>query len=118
LGFPVISSTVPQAPALGSLVPITTLVVGYPAENPALTDRLPVSGVVHHETYCDYTRETIAQIYAEKEALELTTKLIAENKTENLAQIFTDKRYKKADNVFFSNQFLKVIEKQGFMNNQ
>jgi len=100
------------------VVPITTLVVGYADESPELTDRLPVDAIVHNETYADYTRETIDAYYAEKEALELTARLIAENKTENLAQIFTDKRYTKKDNILFSKRFLDVIEKQGFMNNE
>ncbi len=100
------------------VVPITTLVVGYPDESPELTDRLPVEAIVHNETYTDYNCEMIDAYYAEKESLELTSRLIAENKTENLAQIFTDKRYTKKDNVFFSKRFLDVIEKQGFMNNE
>lgn len=100
------------------VVPITTLAIGYPAENPGLTDRLPVSGVVHYETYKDYSSEDIDNIYKEKEALELTRQLLIENKKETLAQIFTDNRYTKKDNVAFSQAFLKLIEKQGFMNNE
>ncbi len=100
-----------------AVVPITTLVLGYPDETPGLTDRLPLEAVIHREQYTDYSISDIDRLYAEKESLEQTIRLIAENKTENLAQIFTDKRYKKADNVCFSQQFLKVIEKQGFMNN-
>ena len=40
-----------------------------------------------------------------------------ENEKETLAQIFTDNRYTKKDNIFFSKKFLSCIEKQGFMNN-
>ena len=100
------------------VVPITTLAIGYPAENPGLTDRLPVSGVVHYETYKDYTSGDINSIYKEKESLELTKQLLIENNKETLAQIFTDNRYTKKDNIAFSQAFLKVIEKQGFMNNE
>jgi hypothetical protein len=57
-------------------------------------------------------------MWKEKENSKLTKKLIEENQTENLAQIFTQKRYKKQDNVFFSKEFLKIIEEQGFMNNE
>lgn len=99
------------------VVPVTTLVVGYPDENPGLTDRLPLEGVVHYEKYSDYSKEKIVEIYKEKESLSQTKDLIAQNKTENLAQIFTQKRYTKKDNVLFSKSFLKVIEEQGFMNN-
>ena len=34
-----------------AVVPITTLVIGYPDESPDLTDRLPLDAVVHNETY-------------------------------------------------------------------
>jgi nitroreductase len=100
-----------------SVVPVTTLVVGYPADSPGLTDRLPVEAVVHYEKYCDYSPADIDRLYAEKESLELTAKLKEENKLETLAQIFTQKRYTKKDNVFFSQKYLEVIKRQGFMNN-
>ncbi|MEA2105835.1 MAG: NADPH-dependent oxidoreductase [Bacteroidota bacterium] len=97
------------------VIPITTVVVGYPDENPGLTDRLPLEGVVHYETYKDYSNEDIDRIYAEKEALESTKALLEENQKETLAQIFTDNRYKKADNLHFSKSLLKILEDQGFM---
>lgn len=100
-----------------NVVPVTTLVVGYPDENPDLTDRLPVDGVVHYEKYKDYVAEDINAIYEEKESLASTKQLIEINETNNLAQIFTEKRYTKKDNVNFSKTFMEVIEKQGFMNN-
>ncbi|MDF1549891.1 MAG: NADPH-dependent oxidoreductase, partial [Bacteroidales bacterium] len=82
-----------------------------------ITDRLPLNGIVHYEKYKDYSESDINEIYAEKEALEMTKELIEINKTQSLAQIFTDKRYTKKDNVNFSKSYLDVIEKQGFMNN-
>ena len=99
------------------VVPVTTVVVGYPAENPDQVDRLPAKGVVHYEKYTDYTPKDIDEIYAEKESLPETIKLLQENQLETLAQIFTQNRYKKPDNVHFSKVFLKVLEQQGFMNN-
>lgn len=99
------------------VVPITTLVIGYPDENPDLVDRLPVKGIVHYEKYNQFSPADIDEIYFEKENLELTKSLIAENNTENLAQIFTQKRYTKDTNVLFSRVILEVLEKQGFMNN-
>ena len=98
------------------VVPVTTLVVGYPNESPGLTDRLPMEAVVHNETYNDFTENDINGLYRDKEAMELTFKLLKENNKETLAQIFTDNRYKRTDNVLFSKKYLEVIEKQGFMN--
>ncbi|HNT42153.1 MAG: nitroreductase family protein [Bacteroidales bacterium] len=100
------------------VVPITTVVMGYPDESPELTDRLPLAGVVHHEVYQDYSEGDIDQIYMNKESLQLTKKLLEENGKETLAQIFTDIRYTRADNLLFSKVFLKTIEQQGFMNNK
>ena len=99
------------------VVPVTTVVVGYPAEDPEQADRLPAKGVVHYEKYSDYSSEDIDEIYAEKENLPITQKLLEENQLETLAQIFTQNRYKKADNLHFSKVLLKVLEQQGFMNN-
>ncbi|MFN2395406.1 MAG: nitroreductase family protein [Bacteroidales bacterium] len=98
------------------VVPVTTVVVGYPAEEPEQADRLPAKGVVHYEKYSDYSSEDIDEIYAEKESLPITQKLLEENQLETLAQIFTQNRYKKVDNLHFSKVLLKVLEQQGFMN--
>jgi len=98
------------------VVPVTAIVVGYPEELPDLTDRLPKNAVVFNETYPKLSDNDVKQMFEEKDNSELTKRLIEENKTENLAQIFTQKRYKKEDNLFFSNKFLEILEKQGFMN--
>lgn len=99
------------------VVPLTTLVMGYPDEDPELVDRLPYEGMIHDEVYKDYSAEAINEIYMEKEALPLTAELLKENNTDNLAKVFTKFRYKKEDNVFFSKQLLSILEQQGFMNN-
>ncbi len=98
------------------VVPVTTLVVGYPDEDPVQADRLPAEGVIHHETYGDYTQEDIDRIYQEKEGLPLTEALLKENQLETLAQIFTLKRYTRKDNLHFSKVLLDVLDAQGFMN--
>lgn len=98
------------------VIPVTSIVIGYPDEKPGLTDRLPLEGVVHYEKYTNYSTDSINSIYAEKENSELTKKLIEENQTENLAQVFTEKRYKGDDNVHFSKAFIETLKKQGFMN--
>jgi len=100
------------------VVPVTTIVVGYPDEKPELTDRLPLASILHKEIYQDYSEGDIDQIYSSKEELPITKKLLAENSKETLAQIFTDNRYTKKDNVAFSKVLLEVLAKQGFMNNE
>ncbi len=101
-----------------NVVPITALTIGYADESPEITDRLPLEAVVHYEKYNNYSPEDIDNLYYEKEISPLTLKLIEENKLDNLAQIFTQNRYKKNDNKFFSKKWLEILEKQGFMNNE
>lgn len=98
------------------VVPVTTVTLGYPAENPPLNDRLPLEAVVHRETYNDYSEEDIDIFYQEKEALDSSKQFVKENEMETLAQVFTKVRYKKKDNVSFSHALLEVLRKQGFMN--
>jgi len=94
--------------------PVTTVALGYPAENPALTDRLPLKGIVHHEKYRDFTEPDLKNLYAYKENLERMRQFVAENARETLAQVFTDVRYKKEDNEFFSGKMLETLKEQGF----
>jgi len=98
------------------VVPITTITLGYAAETPELTDRLPMNAVVHYETYRDFTPESIDEIYREKEQDAKYRQFVVDNNKETLAQVFTDVRYKKSDNVAFSQSLLEVLKQQGFMN--
>jgi nitroreductase len=97
------------------VVPVTTIAVGYPADVPDQTDRLPLDSVVHHEIYKDFTAEDINSLYAEKESSEFYKQFVAENKKETLAQVFTDIRYSKKNNEFFSEKFMDALKVQGFM---
>lgn len=97
------------------VVPITTLTIGYPDENPEQVERLPLNAVVHEETYQDYSDEAIELFYKKKEALDSNIKFTEENNKETLAQVFTDVRYTKENNETFSKLFLEAIKKQGFL---
>lgn len=98
------------------VVPIVTVTVGYPEQPvPAQPERLPLRAVVHRETYGDYTPEAIDDLYRAKEALEVNRQFVQENKKETLAQVFTDVRYPKKNNEYFSKVFLDVLKKQGFL---
>lgn len=95
--------------------PVATLTVGWPDENPALSDRLPVEAIVHEETYHDYTAADIDRLYAAKEALEENRHFVEINNKETLAQVFTDCRYTKKDNEAMTVTLLEALKKQGFM---
>jgi nitroreductase len=98
------------------VVPVTTVTLGWPAEAPEQVDRLPLEAIVHHEKYSDYTDSDIARFYHEKENRTDSIRFVKENTKETLAQVFTDVRYTKKDNVQFSNILLQVLRDQGFMN--
>lgn len=97
------------------VVPITTITVGWPGENPEQIDRLPLDAIIHKEKYTDYTEQDINRIYAEKEKRADSKQFIKENDKETLAQVFTDVRYRKSDNETFSALLLEVLKKQGFL---
>ena len=101
-----------QLPEL--VMPVATITVGYPDECPSQPDRLPLEGILHEEVYQDYTPEDIDRIYAYKESLAENHRFIEENGKETLAQVFTDVRYKKADNEYMSENLEKTLMKQGF----
>jgi len=98
------------------VVPITTIAVGYPDEQPPLTERLPPEAVIHRETYRDYTPGEIDRLWAEREASEETARLLEINQLPNLARIFTEKRYTGRDNLAFSRSYFETLKQQGFFN--
>ena len=99
------------------VIPLTTVVVGYSDESPELTDRLPLEGVVHYEKYTDYTAAEIDELWAEREESELTKRLLEENGLPNLAQVFTQRRYVRKDNLAISNSYFALLKEKGFFNN-
>ena len=102
-----------QLPSL--VMPVATLTVGWPAEEPPLSDRLPTESFVHQETYRDYTPQDIDRFYAYKEQLEENRHFCELNNKETLAQVFTDIRYTKRDNEAMSDTLLATLKQQGFL---
>lgn len=102
-----------QLPRL--VMPVATITLGWPDETPDLTDRLPLSAIIHDETYRDYTSERIDLFYHEKESLPENIQFCQVNKKETLAQVFTDIRYTKKDNEAMSKNLLDTLKQQGFL---
>ena len=102
-----------QLPKL--VMPVATITVGWPAEQPAQSDRLPLESFVHEETYKNYTPQDIDTYYINKEQLEENRHFVEINHKETLAQIFTDIRYTKKDNEAMSATLLETLKKQGFL---
>ncbi len=99
----------------GGVVPVTTITLGWPLEKPEQVDRLPLKAILHYETYSDYTPGEIEMYYRPKEERSDSVQFVKENGKESLAQVFTDVRYTRKDNIYFSNVFLQVLRDQGFM---
>lgn len=97
-------------------MPVATITLGWPDEQPALQDRLPIEAILHEEHYHDYTPASIDRCYAEKESLEVNREFVRINHKETLAQVFTDLRYTKKDNEAMSDGLIKALRRQGFMN--
>ena len=97
------------------VMPVATITLGWPAEQPPLSDRLPLRSIVHDETYHDYSPADIDVCYAGKEALEENKEFVRINNKETLAQVYADIRYTKKDNEAMSAGMMEALRRQGFI---
>ena len=95
--------------------PVATLTVGWPAEQPPQTDRLPLQAIVHQETYQSFGPERIDECYAVRESLPENRHFVEINGKETLAQVFTDLRYTRKDNEAMSEGLLATLVRQKFL---
>ena len=108
LGICYMGSTLANCDKIGEIlelpagvVPVAGFSLGYPDEDPALRDRLPLDGLVHYETYEAYSDERIRQIYHEREvagwerymSMPDLRKMVEESGVENLAQLYSTVKY-------------------------
>ncbi len=132
LGICYLGSTLANADQIGDIldlppnvIPVVGFSLGYPAEQPALRDRLPASGLIHWERYQQYTDKDILEIYSERETKGwdryMRSKWLKEevekSGVENLAQLYTIVKYTQDSHQDFSNSFLQYLSNQDFMNN-
>lgn len=97
------------------VIPVTTITLGYPAECPPLTERLPLEAVVHEEQYRDYDSQRLEELYSDFEKLPQIQGYIKESKQENLAKVFTEVRYTKEDALKFSKSYMDFAKQQDMM---
>jgi FMN reductase [NAD(P)H] len=97
------------------VMPVATLTIGWPDEEPPLSDRLPLESFVHQETYNDYMGQDIDTYYKYKEELEENRHFVEINHKETLAQVFTDIRYTRKDNEAMSEGLIDALIRQGFL---
>ncbi len=97
------------------VMPVATITLGWPDEEPELSDRLPLESFVHDEHYHDYSAEDIDIYYNVREALPVNRHFVEINHKETLAQIFTDIRYTKEANEEMSRGMMEALRMQGFI---
>lgn len=102
-----------QLPRL--VMPVATITLGWPDEQPAQSDRLPIDAIIHDETYHDYLAADIDRLYTEKENLPENKHFVSINDKQTLAQVFTDIRYTRRDNEAMSATLLDALRHQGFL---
>lgn len=95
------------------VVPVTTVTVGYPSVPLNPSWRLPVEAIMHNENYIESTDGQINSWYNPLE--QDSQHYVEENGKETLAQVFTDIRYPKDSNEFFSRIYLDFISRNKFL---
>ena len=108
-----------------NVVPVTGFSLGYPAEDPAPRDRLPLDGLVHYETYQDYDDARVKQVYADREragwerymAIPRLRAMVEEAGVENLAQVYTAVKYTRESHQEYARRVLQYLHEQDFMHN-
>lgn len=91
------------------VVPVCCLTMGYPDEQPQITERLPKEAVVHYEHYKDYSDKDIKRLYKQMEESPVNQAYVKENNKESLAQVFAEVRYAKKDNEEFSLKYKDFV---------
>ena len=130
LGICFVGTTLASCRKIGKILklphnvfPVTSFVLGHPNESPGVRDRLPQDGLVHYETYQDYSDERILEIYRDREtagwdrymAMPRLRKLIEESGVENLAQLYTTVKYTRESHERMSRALLEYLTEQDFM---
>ena len=95
--------------------PVATITLGWPDEQPPVSDRLPIDAIVHDETYHDYTAADIDRAYDYKEQLPENKQFVELNHKQTLAQVFTECRYTKSDCEAMSATLIDALRRQGFV---
>lgn len=132
LGICYMGSTLANCDAIGrilklprNVVPVVGFSLGYADEDPALRDRLPLDGLVHYETYEDYSDERVGEVYRDREVkgwqrymtFPRLRQMIEESGVENLAQVYTELKYTRESHQHYSKVVLDYLEEQDYMHN-
>jgi nitroreductase len=102
--------------------PVTSLVLGYPAENPVLRDRLPLELMVHQEKYHGLSDDEIREGHADREqkawarynAIDSVRQKLAEAGITRVTDYYTSEfKYSKELHHRVSEMLIETLQKQG-----
>lgn len=102
--------------------PVTSLVIGYPAENPGLRDRLPLELMVHQEKYQRLSDEEIRAGHAEREekawarytAIDSVRQKLADAGITKVTDYYTSEfKYPKELHQRISQMLIETLQEQG-----
>jgi nitroreductase len=105
-------------------LPVTTIVVGIPAEDPPKRDRLPLNAFIHHETYSSPSPAELDAIYRDREikgwerymSMPHLKALVEEHNIKNLAEFYTSKvKYDPDVFAIDSEKLRAVLERKRFI---
>jgi len=131
LGICYMGSTLANCDQIGRILclppgvfPVVGFSLGWPDEDPAPRDRLPLSGLVHYDTYHDTSDDDIRAIYGERErrgwerymSFPRLRAMIEESGVQNLAQVYTVVKYTRESHQAFSETVFGYLREQGFLN--
>ncbi len=132
LGICYMGSTLANCDQIGKILklpkgvfPVVGFSLGYPDENPALRDRLPLDGLIHDEIYQDYKDEQIEHIHQGRDKkgwqrymnISWLREMVEEKGVKNLAQIYTKIKYSRESHQAYSKTVLDYLKSQDFMEN-
>jgi nitroreductase len=102
--------------------PVTSIVLGYPNEDPALRDRLPLELIVHREKYQRLADDEIRQKHAEREkkawarynSIERIRTKMAEAGITRVTDYYTSEfKYSKELHRHVSEMLIETLQRQG-----
>ena len=105
------------------VIPIATLVLGYPDEIPDKRTRLPLAAICMNEIYETSEQTSRDEHYKEKEEADLSyylskseiLKKVKELKIKSLPEIYSQIKYLEDDCQIFSENFTLALKRQGFL---
>ena len=97
------------------VVPVIAIAMGHPDEGGRMSERLGTDAVLHHETYHVPSDEELIASHKVRDNDPFNQQMVRENGTRNYCEIFTTKRYPRAQNEAISADLLAFLRKSGMM---